>query len=103
MLSIKPNKQTEVFPWASLHGNADGSLVRCFFFINLVHEDALGHEQEQNFIRGREKSDRGREVGMEGEGSGGRGVGKWGERGREVGNGYPLSTPSLPRSIVSYL
>ena len=29
------------------------------------------------FIRGREKSDRGREVGLEGEGSGGRGGGKW--------------------------
>ena len=34
---------------------------------------------------GREKSDRGREVGLEGEGSGGRGGGKWGERGREAG------------------
>ena len=38
---------------------------------------------------GREKSDRGREVGLEGEGIwGGRGAGKWGERGREVGIGY---------------
>ena len=30
-------------------------------------------------------------MGLEGEGSGG---GKWGEWGREVGIGYPLSTPS---------
>ena len=28
-------------------------------------------------------------MGLEGEGSGGRGGGKWGERGREVGIGYP--------------
>ena len=41
--------------------------------------------KNENFIRGREKSDRGREVGLEGEGSGGRGGGKRGERGREVG------------------
>ena len=34
-------------------------------------------------------------MGLEGEGSGGRGGGKWGERGREVGIGYPLSTPSF--------
>ena len=45
------------------------------------------------FIRGREKSDRGREVGLEGEGSGGRGGGNRGERGREVGNGYPPVHP----------
>ena len=30
---------------------------------------------------------------MEGEGSGGRGVGKWGERGREAGIGYPPVHP----------
>ena len=30
---------------------------------------------------------------MEGEGSGGRGGGKWGERGREVGIGYPPVHP----------
>ena len=35
----------------------------------------------------------GREVGLEGEGSGGRGGGKWGERGREVGVGYPPVHP----------
>ena len=49
-------------------------------------------------------------MGLEGEGSGGRGGGKWGERGREVGRkgegsgakgggkwglGTPLSTPSI--------
>ena len=39
---------------------------------------------------------RGREVGGEGEEGGGKGGGKW-----EMGT--PLSTPSLPRSIVSYL
>ena len=33
-------------------------------------------------------------MGLEGEGSGGRGGGKWGEWGREVGTGYPLSNPS---------
>ena len=38
---------------------------------------------------------RGREVGGEGEGSGGRGGGKWGERGREVGIGYPPVHPLL--------
>ena len=34
-------------------------------------------------------------MGEKGEGSGGEGGGKWGERGRERGMGYPLSTPSL--------
>ena len=34
-------------------------------------------------------------MGLEGEGSGGRVGGKWGERGREEGIGFPLSTPSL--------
>ena len=34
-------------------------------------------------------------MGGEGEGSGVKGGGKWGERGREVGIGYPLSTPSF--------
>ena len=65
--------------------NADGSLVSYFLELILVLGYALVHEQEQNFIRGREKSDWGREVGLEGEGSGGRGGGKRGERGREVG------------------
>ena len=34
-------------------------------------------------------------MGLEGEGSGGRGGGKWVGRGREVGIRYPLSTPSI--------
>ena len=38
-------------------------------------------------------------MGLEGEGSGGREGEKWGERGREVGIGYPLSTPSLKTKI----
>ena len=54
----------------------------------MVPDYALVHEQEQTFIRGREKSDRGREVGGEGEGSGVKGGGKW-------GLGTPLSTPSF--------
>ena len=45
----------------------------------LVHDYALVHEQEQSFVRGREKSDRGREVGMDGEGSGDRGIEVGGE------------------------
>ena len=45
-----------------------------YFFINLVLEDVFGHEQEHNFIRGRGKSDREGEVGVEE--SGGRGGGK---------------------------
>ena len=53
--------------------------------------------KKENFIRGREISDRGREVGLEGEGTGGRGGGKWVERGREVGIGYP---PVHPLFIV---
>ena len=61
--------------------NADGSLV--------------SHEQEQNFIRGREKSDRGREVGLEGEGSGGEGEGSGVKGGGKWGMGIPLSTPSF--------
>ena len=36
---------------------------------------------------------RGREVGEKGEGSGGEGGGKWGERGRELGMGYPPVHP----------
>ena len=32
-------------------------------------------------------------MGGDGEGSGGRGGGKWGERGREVGIGYPAVHP----------
>ena len=34
-----------------------------------------------------------REVGAKGEGSGGRGGGKWGQRGREVGIRYPPVNP----------
>ena len=52
--------------------------------------------KNKNFIRGRGKSDRGREVGLEGEGSWEE---KWGERGREVGIGYPLPTPFLMPDI----
>ena len=33
-------------------------------------------------------------MGEKGEGSGGEGGGKWGERGRELGMGYPMTTPS---------
>ena len=43
-------------------------------------------------------SDLGEGIICSGEGSGGKGGGKWGKRGREVGNAYPpppLSTPSL--------
>ena len=41
-------------------------------------------------------------MGLEEEGSGGRGGMKWGERGREVGVGYPLSTPSfLPGPVCT--
>ena len=38
-------------------------------------------------------------MGEKGEGSGGEGGGKWGERGRELGMGYPLSTPS-PKPLI---
>ena len=34
-------------------------------------------------------------MGLEGEGSGVRGGGKWGERGREVGIGYPPVHPLI--------
>ena len=37
--------------------------------------------------------EKGREVGEMGEGSGGKGGGKWGERGRELGMGYPPVHP----------
>ena len=40
-------------------------------------------------------------MGEKGEGSGGEGGGKWGERGRELGMGYPLSTPSFVIVILS--
>ena len=50
--------------------------------------------KNENFVRGREKSDRGREVGLEG-------GGKWVERGREVGIGYPPCPP--PQISVSYI
>ena len=39
-------------------------------------------------------------MGEKGEGSGGEGGGKWGERGRELGMGYPLSTPSFYNPLV---
>ena len=45
-------------------------------------------------------------MGLEGEGSGGRGGGKWGERGREVGVGYPPVHPlffDLNKNISIYL
>ena len=61
----------------------------------MVHDDALVHEQEQNFIRGREKSDRGREVGVYREGSEGRGGGKWRERGGKWGMGTPPVHPLI--------
>ena len=54
----------------------------------LILDYALVHEQKQHFISWREKSDRGREVGMEGEGSGG---GR--ERGGKVGIRYPCPPP----------
>ena len=41
-------------------------------------------------------------MGEKGDGSGGQGGGKWGERGRELGMGYPLSTPSLYLNLTSY-
>ena len=42
-------------------------------------------------------------MGLEGEGSGGRGGGKWGERGREVGVGYPPVHPLMNvRFYLSY-
>ena len=44
-------------------------------------------------MRGREKSNRGREVGEKGEGSGGDGGGNWGEWGRELGMWYPPVHP----------
>ena len=37
-------------------------------------------------------------MGFEGEGSGSKGGGKWGERGREVGVGYPPVHPLLASS-----
>ena len=40
-------------------------------------------------------------MGEKGEGSGGEGGGKWGERGRELGMGYPPVHPlSLQRSVI---
>ena len=57
-----------------------------------VLDDALVHEQGQNFIRGEEgKSDRGRGSGVEGSGGGGEEVGRKGE-----GNGYPLPLSPPP-------
>ena len=40
-------------------------------------------------------------MGEKGEGSGGEGGGKWGERGRELGMGYPLSTPSVVSKLMN--
>ena len=45
--------------------------------------------------RGGKWGRRGREVGEKGEGSGGEGGGKWGRRGREVGMGYPPVHPLI--------
>ena len=42
-------------------------------------------------------------MGEKGEGSGGEGGGKWEERGRELGMGYPLSTPSVRNGTVNTL
>ena len=42
-------------------------------------------------------------MGKKGEGSGGEGGGKLGERGRELGMGYPLSTPSVRLDAYIYL
>ena len=39
-------------------------------------------------------------MGLEGEGSGGRGGGKWGERGREVGIGYPPVHPLITVAVI---
>ena len=61
----------------------------------LVLEDDLGHEQEHNFIRGREKSDRGGKWGWRGGGIVGEGEGSGGKGGGEWGMGTPLSTPSV--------
>ena len=69
-------------------------IVNYFFFINLVLEDAFGHGQEHNFIRGRGQSDREGEVGLEVEESWGRGGDKWGKGGVKWGMFTPLSTPS---------
>ena len=49
----------------------------------------------KNLIGGGKWGRRGREVGEKGEGSGGEGGGKWGERGRELGMGYPPVHPLL--------
>ena len=38
-------------------------------------------------------------MGAKGEGSGGIGGGKWGQRGREVGIRYPLSTPQFLQAL----
>ena len=42
-------------------------------------------------------------VGLEGEGSEGRGGGKWGERGREVGIGYPPVHPLCTVHALQHL
>ena len=61
-------------------------------------------------MRGREKSNRGREVGEKGEGSGGDGGGNWGEWGRELGMWYPPVHPLMissenatPKSVTTPL
>ena len=60
-----------------------------------MNKNKILSEGGKNLTGGGKWGWRGREVGGEGEGSGGRGGGKWGERGREAGIGYPLSTPSF--------
>ena len=47
-------------------------------------------------------------MGEKGEGSGGEGEGKWGDRGRELGMGYPPVHPlidsyNLPHALISKL
>ena len=57
----------------------------------------------KNLIGGGKWGRRGREVGEKGEGSGGEGGGKWGERGRELGMGYPPVHPLLTCRPSSYI
>ena len=45
-------------------------------------------------------SDLGEGIVCLGEGSGGKEGEKWGKRGREVGNAYPLYTPSLLEHVL---
>ena len=101
-VSIKPNKQTKVCSNSLSPGQFCMKMQMSLWlaiFINLVLDDALGHQQEQNFIRGREKIDKGRKMGWRGREVGERGGWKWGEMGREVGNGYPPVHPLHKRAV----